>query len=93
MGSIKIQWIFSFNAQATHSTLNLFLPPAREYRTFIMSTASVLSLADRIKQEAADGSLDQGHGHVRLLQLIDELKLAVETPTETILRLIYQVCN
>ncbi|KAJ5088892.1 hypothetical protein N7456_012508 [Penicillium angulare] len=55
-----------------------------------MSSTSILSLADQIKLEATEGSLDQGHGHVRLLQLIDELKLAVETPTETILRLIYQ---
>ncbi|KAJ5259610.1 hypothetical protein N7478_012591 [Penicillium angulare] len=55
-----------------------------------MSTASILSLADQIKAEAAEGSSNQGHDHVRLLQLIDELKLAVETPTETILRLIYQ---
>lgn len=56
-----------------------------------MSTTSVLSLADQIKQEISQQSSSPGHGHARLLQLIDELKLAVETPTETILRLIYQV--
>lgn len=55
-----------------------------------MATTSILSLVDKIK-EATQGSLSPGHGHARLLQLVDELKLAVETPTETILRLIYQV--
>ena len=30
--------------------------------------------------------------HFELLRMIDRLKLEVETPTETVLRLIYQVC-
>ncbi|KAJ5673709.1 hypothetical protein N7507_002836 [Penicillium longicatenatum] len=56
-----------------------------------MSTASSIhSLVDQIKTEAFQDSSSTGHGHARLLQLIDELKLLVETPTETILRLIYQ---
>ncbi|KAJ5205084.1 uncharacterized protein N7498_005963 [Penicillium cinerascens] len=55
-----------------------------------MATTSILSLADKIKKETTHGSLSSGHSHARLLQLVDELKLAVETPTETILRLIYQ---
>ncbi|KAJ5912258.1 hypothetical protein N7504_001141 [Penicillium tannophilum] len=55
-----------------------------------MSTASIQSLVDQIKREATQDSSTAGHSHARLLQLIDELKLAVETPTETILRLIYQ---
>jgi len=29
--------------------------------------------------------------HLELLRMIDQLRLTVETPTETILRLIYQV--
>jgi hypothetical protein len=58
-----------------------------------MSTISILKLVAEIKSQVLDTSLDPGHGHSRLLQLVDELKLAVETPTETILRLIYQVCT
>lgn len=57
-----------------------------------MSTA-IQSLVDQIKTEATQDSSTAGHSHARLLQLIDELKLVVETPTETILRLIYQVCD
>jgi hypothetical protein len=56
-----------------------------------MGNASILSLVDEIKKETTQDSLYPSHSHARLLQLVDELKLAVETPTETILRLIYQV--
>lgn len=38
-----------------------------------------------------DTSNSSPQTHFELLQMIDELKLAVETPTETVLRLIYQV--
>ncbi|KAJ5786949.1 uncharacterized protein N7503_012161 [Penicillium pulvis] len=55
-----------------------------------MSTASIQLLVDQIKTEATQDSSTAGHNHARLLQLIDELKLVIETPTETILRLIYQ---
>ncbi|KAJ5704298.1 hypothetical protein N7493_011436 [Penicillium malachiteum] len=55
-----------------------------------MLTTSMASLADEIKQEIGNDSFSAGESHARLLQLIEELKLAVETPTETILRLIYQ---
>jgi hypothetical protein len=58
-----------------------------------MSTTSILSLVDEIKKETKQSALSAGHSHTRLLQLVDELKLTVETPTETILRLIYQVSN
>ncbi|KAL4891810.1 S-adenosyl-L-methionine-dependent methyltransferase [Aspergillus ambiguus] len=52
----------------------------------------VLSLIEDIKQSALQKhhTSHTGDSHFRLLALIDELKLAVETPTETILRLIYQ---
>jgi hypothetical protein len=56
-----------------------------------MANASIFSLVDEIKKETTQDSLYPGHSHARLLQLVDELKLTVETPTETILRLIYQV--
>jgi hypothetical protein len=56
-----------------------------------MAATHIMSLTDQIKQEASSEPSTSGHGHVRLLQLIDELKLAIETPTETVLRLIYQV--
>lgn len=56
-----------------------------------MSTVHTLKLISEIKNQVLDPSVGSGHGHSRLLQLVDELKLAVETPTETILRLIYQV--
>lgn len=56
-----------------------------------MATASILFLVDKIKKETTQGSPSPGHSHAHLLQLVYELQLAVETPTETILRLIYQV--
>lgn len=58
-----------------------------------MSTSTIFALTDQIRQEASLGPASSGHEHARLLRLIDELKLAVETPTETVLRLIYQVCR
>jgi hypothetical protein len=56
-----------------------------------MAAADIISLADQIKQEVSFEPSTSCHGHARLLQLVDELKLAIETPTETVLRLIYQV--
>jgi hypothetical protein len=60
-----------------------------------MSSTSIFDLTDHIREEALNESNGPqgGQSHARLLQLVDELKLAVETPTETILRLIYQVCT
>ncbi|KAJ5100113.1 hypothetical protein N7532_007114 [Penicillium argentinense] len=57
-----------------------------------MSTTSIIDLTDQIRKEALNESNGPqgGQSHARVLQLVDELKLAVETPTETILRLIYQ---
>lgn len=57
-----------------------------------MSNVPILKLIAEIKNQVLNTSVDSEHAHSRLLQLVDELKLAVETPTETILRLIYQVC-
>jgi hypothetical protein len=53
----------------------------------------ILSLIEDIKQVALQKHhvSQTGDSHFRLLGLIDQLKLAVETPTETVLRLIYQV--
>ncbi|KAJ5767127.1 uncharacterized protein N7511_004743 [Penicillium nucicola] len=56
-----------------------------------MAAADIISLTDQIKQEVSFESSTSGHSHARLLRLVDELKLAIETPTETVLRLIYQV--
>ncbi|KAL5363602.1 S-adenosyl-L-methionine-dependent methyltransferase [Aspergillus floccosus] len=52
----------------------------------------ILSLIEDIKQVALQKHhvSQTGDSHFRLLGLIDQLKLAVETPTETVLRLIYQ---
>ncbi|CAG8109699.1 unnamed protein product [Penicillium olsonii] len=55
-----------------------------------MSASTILSLTDQIREAASCESVSSGHGHDRLLRLADELKLAIETPTETVLRLIYQ---
>ncbi|CAG7923232.1 unnamed protein product [Penicillium olsonii] len=55
-----------------------------------MSASKILSLTDQIREAASCESVSSGHGHDRLLRLADELKLAIETPTETVLRLIYQ---
>lgn len=56
-----------------------------------MSATTILSLTEQIRREVSLDPSPSGHGHARLLRLADELKLAVETPTETVLRLIYQV--
>ncbi|GKZ17726.1 hypothetical protein AbraIFM66951_010868 [Aspergillus brasiliensis] len=54
--------------------------------------SKVLSLVETIKQTALQdqGACRSAQSHFQLLGLIDELRLAVETPTETVLRLIYQ---
>ncbi|EAW14278.1 putative O-methyltransferase [Aspergillus clavatus NRRL 1] len=54
------------------------------------SSEKLLSLVEQIKQSilCENGPSPQTHSH--LLGLIDQLRGAVETPTETILRLIYQ---
>ncbi|GKZ78280.1 hypothetical protein AnigIFM56816_001836 [Aspergillus niger] len=54
--------------------------------------SKVLSLVETIKQTALQdqGACQSAQSHFQLLGLIDELRLAVETPTETVLRLIYQ---
>lgn len=56
-----------------------------------MASDTILGLVDEIKKQVLEPSAGNGHGHSRLLQLVDDLKLAIETPTETVLRLIYQV--
>lgn len=53
--------------------------------------SDLLTLVDRIRHAAANEHNASPESHARLLGLIDELKLAVETPNETVLRLIYQV--
>lgn len=50
------------------------------------------SMVNRLGQLALqDGSDPSPKAHFELLRMIDQLRLAVETPTETVLRLIYQV--
>lgn len=50
------------------------------------------SMVNRLGQLALkDGSDPSPKAHFELLRVIDQLRLAVETPTETVLRLIYQV--
>jgi hypothetical protein len=50
------------------------------------------ALVNRLGQLAVqDGSNPSPQTHFELLQIINQLRLAVETPTETVLRLIYQV--
>ena len=53
--------------------------------------SQVLSLVEDIKLLASSPDASSAQSHFRLLGLVDQLKLAVETPTETALRLIYQV--
>lgn len=54
---------------------------------------NLLSLVEDIRQAAVKDSSSSrsSQSHFNLLRLIDQLRLAVETPTETLLRLIYQV--
>lgn len=56
-----------------------------------MDTDRVLALSDQIRQKAVQTASDPIQSRSRLLQLIDELRLVVKTPTKTVLRLIYQV--
>jgi hypothetical protein len=60
---------------------------------FDMTVISPLySMVNRLGQLALqDGSDPSPKAHFELLRMIDQLRLAVETPTETVLRLIYQV--
>ncbi|OJJ64685.1 hypothetical protein ASPSYDRAFT_140363 [Aspergillus sydowii CBS 593.65] len=53
---------------------------------------NLLSLVEDIRQAAVKDSSSSrsSQSHFNLLRLIDQLRLAVETPTETLLRLIYQ---
>lgn len=51
-------------------------------------------MVNRLGQLALkDGSDPCPKAHFELLRVIDQLRLAVETPTETVLRLMYQVCK
>ncbi|KAL4882686.1 S-adenosyl-L-methionine-dependent methyltransferase [Aspergillus karnatakaensis] len=58
----------------------------------LFDAPNVLSLVDAIREAAIEdsSSLRSPRSHFDLLALIDQLRLAVETPTETALRLIYQ---
>lgn len=50
------------------------------------------ALANRVSQLILQQNFNASpQAHYELLRMIDQLKLAVETPTETVLRLIYQV--
>ncbi|KAL2840664.1 S-adenosyl-L-methionine-dependent methyltransferase [Aspergillus pseudoustus] len=53
---------------------------------------NLLSLVEDIRSAAVEetSSCRSSQSHSRLLGLIDQLRLAVETPSETVLRLIYQ---
>ncbi|KAJ5083864.1 hypothetical protein NUU61_008443 [Penicillium alfredii] len=54
-------------------------------------TSPLYALTHRLGQMAQQEASDPSpQSHFELLQMIDQLKLAVETPTETVLRLIYQ---
>ncbi|OQD70227.1 hypothetical protein PENDEC_c025G00270 [Penicillium decumbens] len=54
-------------------------------------TSPLYTVVNRLGQLALeDDSNPSPKAHVELLRMIDQLRLAVETPTETVLRLIYQ---
>jgi hypothetical protein len=56
-------------------------------------TPNLVSLVEDVRQAVAEdrSSSRSPRSHFHLLFLIDQLRLAVETPTESVLRLIYQV--
>ncbi|KAE8150349.1 S-adenosyl-L-methionine-dependent methyltransferase [Aspergillus avenaceus] len=58
----------------------------------VLQNNTLLSLAEEVQQAAAiECSADRSaSSHFRLLGLLDRLRLAVESPTETVRRLIYQ---
>lgn len=55
-------------------------------------TTPLYSMVNRLAQLALqEGTKPSPQSHYELLQMLDQLRLTVETPTETVLRLIYQV--
>lgn len=55
-------------------------------------TTPLYAMVNRLAQLALqEGTKPSPQSHYELLQTIDQLRLTVETPTETVLRLIYQV--
>ncbi|KAL4949633.1 S-adenosyl-L-methionine-dependent methyltransferase [Aspergillus filifer] len=59
---------------------------------FSGSSTTVLALVEDVHDAVLENNspTSSAESHSRLLSLIDQLRLAVETPTETVLRLIYQ---
>lgn len=56
------------------------------------NSCDILRLVDQVKAAADKNYTDSSpETHADLLKKINGLKLAVETPTETVLRIIYQV--
>lgn len=54
-------------------------------------SSCILSLVDQVKEAAVKDTCSRDHqSHVELLDKVNKLRLAVETPTETVLRIIYQ---
>lgn len=57
-------------------------------------TSPLGSLINRLSQLALkDVSNPSPQIHYEILQMIEQLRSAVETPTETVLRLVYQVSS
>ena len=93
---ISISQVVNMTATAV-STPNSALPSFATLSPASSSEApprsDLLTLVDRIRHAAANEHNASADSHSQLLNFIDELKLAVETPNETVLRLIYQVCH
>lgn len=58
----------------------------------MMRSKSAQKLVDRLQElTTQDLASPSPQTHFELLQTIDQLRLAIETPEETVLRLVYQV--
>lgn len=82
-------FIYLSTGQSLHTSTGLFCIMPNMATS---NSSDILRLVDQVKAAADKNYTDSSpETHADLLKKINDLKLAVETPTETVLRIIYQV--